>query len=42
MDKLSKKIVISVLFLFISRLKKEFLLVFIDDIFVVVTTLYKL
>ena len=39
---MKKIVLISVLFLFISRLKKEFLLVFIDDIFVVVTTLYKL
>ena len=39
---MKKIVIISVLFLFISRLKKEFLLVFIDDIFVVVTTLYKL
>lgn len=39
---MKKIVIISVLFLFISRLKKEFLLVFIGDIFVVVTTLYKL
>ena len=39
---MKKNVIISVLFLFISRLKKEFLLVFIDDSFVVVTTLYKL
>ena len=39
---MKKIVIVSVLFLFISRLKKEFLLVFIDDIFAVVTTLFKL